>query len=124
VPKSREFYRSVCAVGGQSGKFAASRLRGHQRPQFMRLSCALIIQGTGRNTMYRRSILGISAMTMLGLALASSSAVSQQKSLKEQIVGTWTYASADTVRPDGSRVPTWGPNPAGLWMFGSDGRYM
>jgi Lipocalin-like domain len=74
--------------------------------------------------MNRRSILGISVMTAMGLALVPSSAVSQQKSLKEQIVGSWTYASADTVRPDGSRVPTWGPNPAGLWMFGSDGRYI
>ena len=74
--------------------------------------------------MYRRSILSISAMTVLGLALAPSSAISQQKPLKEQIVGSWTYASADTVRPDGIRVPTWGPNPAGLWMFGSDGRYI
>jgi hypothetical protein len=74
--------------------------------------------------MNRRSILSIPAMTVLGLALAPSSAVSQQKSLKEQIVGSWTYASADTVRPDGSRVPTWGSNPAGLWMFGSDGRYI
>ena len=56
--------------------------------------------------MNRRSILSIPAMTVLGLALAPSSAVSQQKSLKEQIVGSWTYASADTVRPDGSRVVT------------------
>jgi Lipocalin-like domain len=74
--------------------------------------------------MNRRSILSISAMTVLGLAFVSSAAIAQQKSLKEQIVGSWTYASADTVRPDGSRVPTWGPNPAGLWMFGSDGRFM
>jgi Lipocalin-like domain len=74
--------------------------------------------------MNRRSILNISTMTALGLALVPSAAISQQKSLKEQIVGSWAYASADTVRPDGSRVPTWGPNPAGLWMFGSDGRFM
>jgi hypothetical protein len=74
--------------------------------------------------MNRRSILSISAMTVLGLAFVSSAAIAQQKSLKEQIVGSWTYASADTVRRDGSRVPTWGPNPAGLWMFGSDGRFM
>src|SRR5260370_30048919 len=88
------------------------------------LSCAVIVTRRGRNAMYRRSILIISAITVLGFALAPSSAVSQQKSLKEQIVGSWTYASADTVRTDGSRVPTWGPNPAGLWMFGSDGRYI
>jgi len=31
--------------------------------------------------------------------LAASSTVAQQKSLKEQIVGSWTYASADNVPP-------------------------
>ena len=45
--------------------------------------------------MYRRSIISISAMTMLGLAFVSSTAVAQQKSLKEQLVGTWTLVSSD-----------------------------
>ena len=74
--------------------------------------------------MYKRSIFTLSAIAVLVLAFGPGSTVAQQKSLKEQLVGSWTYASADTVRPDGSRVPTWGSNPAGLWMFGSDGRYM
>jgi len=56
--------------------------------------------------MYRRHILSLSVIAALGLALSSSIALSQQKSLKEQLVGSWTYASADTVRPDGSRVVT------------------
>jgi hypothetical protein len=71
-----------------------------------------------------RGVLGLSAITALGLALLPGNAVSQQKSLKEQIVGSWTYVSADTVAPDGSRVPTFGPNPSGLTIFGSDGRYV
>ena len=45
------------------------------------------------------------AMLFLGVALPSSNAVGQEKTLKEQVVGTWTYVSVDTVNPDGSRVP-------------------
>jgi hypothetical protein len=71
-----------------------------------------------------RGVLSLSAITALGLALLPGDAVSQQKSLKEQIVGSWTYVSADTVAPDGSRVPTFGPNPSGLTIFGSDGHYV
>jgi hypothetical protein len=37
--------------------------------------------------MNRRDIFGLSAIAALGLALLPGSAVSQQKSLKEQIVG-------------------------------------
>lgn len=51
-------------------------------------------------------------------------ALGQQKTLTGQIVGTWTYVSVDTVRPDGSRVPNFGPNPQGLASFDSNGRYI
>src|SRR5262249_44079772 len=51
-------------------------------------------------------------------------AVSQEKPLKEQIVGSWTYDASETVRPDGSRVKTWGDNQSGLVIFGADGRYV
>ncbi len=64
------------------------------------------------------------ALLSLGITLPAGDVFAQQKSLKEQIVGSWTYASADTVRPDGSKVPTFGPNPSGLVIFGSDGRYV
>lgn len=64
------------------------------------------------------------AVVFLGVALPSSDAVGKQKTLKELIVGTWTYVSVDTVRPDGSRVPMYGLNPRGLASFDSNGRYM
>jgi hypothetical protein len=51
-------------------------------------------------------------------------AVGRQETLKEQLVGAWTYVSVDTVRPDGSRVPMFGPNPNGLARFDSNGRYI
>jgi hypothetical protein len=74
--------------------------------------------------MNRPVIVTYSAAVVFGLAMFSNVAISQQRSLKEQIVGSWTYVSADTVRPDGTRVPTYGPNPPGLVIFGSDGHYV
>jgi hypothetical protein len=73
--------------------------------------------------MNRRSILSISTMTALGLCSLPGSTVAQQKSLKEQIVGTWMIVSSDTVQPNGTRTPTFGPNPKGIAIFDAGGRY-
>jgi Lipocalin-like domain len=73
--------------------------------------------------MNRRSILSVSAITVLGLAMMPVSAVSQQKSLKEQIVGTWTFVSVIETKPDGSKFDRWGPNAKGILMFDGNGRY-
>ena len=64
------------------------------------------------------------ALLALGFALRSGDAVAQEKTLQEQVVGTWTYVSVDIVRPDGTRVPLFGPNPQGLAVFDRDGRYI
>lgn len=64
------------------------------------------------------------ALLFLAIALPSGDAVGQQKTLKEQIVGTWTYVSVDTVGTDGSRVPIYGPNPQGVASFDSNGHYI
>jgi Lipocalin-like domain len=71
--------------------------------------------------MNRRSILTISTMTVLGLALVPSGTVAQQKSLKDQLVGTWTFVSATTKRSDGSSQ--WGSNPKGLAIYTANGRF-
>jgi hypothetical protein len=73
--------------------------------------------------MNRRGILRISAMTVLGMAVLPGNAVSQQQSLKDQLVGSWSFASAVNTRPDGSKIETFGPNPAGLLIFDGNGRY-
>lgn len=74
--------------------------------------------------MNRFGILSLCAVTSLGLALLSGAALGQQKSIKKQIVGSWTYVSAESIAPDGKRTPTFGPNPAGQVIFGSDGRFV
>lgn len=61
----------------------------------------------------------------IGLALLGpmGSAFAQVKLKKEDLVGTWSYVSVVAMRPDGTSVQTWGPNPVGLVIFTSNGRY-
>jgi len=44
--------------------------------------------------------------TTVGLVLLAGQAVAQEKSLEEQLVGTWLIATADNIRADGSRLWT------------------
>src|SRR5215468_3953780 len=73
-----------------------------------------------RRIMNRRSILNLSAITALGLVVSLNSATAQQKSLKEQLVGTWTFVSSTGKLADGS--PVWGTNPRGILSFDANGR--
>jgi hypothetical protein len=63
----------------------------------------------------------ITLLLYLGAALFASDAVAH--SPKEQIVGAWTLVSADSVRPDGSRVQVFGSNPKGVMIFSRDGHF-
>ncbi|MGB7701015.1 MAG: lipocalin-like domain-containing protein [Pseudolabrys sp.] len=70
-----------------------------------------------------RYMIGLSALTALGFALLPSSAISQQKSLKEQLIGTWTLVSATQRTKEGVKSDRWGPNPRGRAIFEANGRY-
>src|SRR5215467_1752528 len=72
--------------------------------------------------MDRRYIINLSALTALGFALLPSNAISQQKSLKEQLIGTWTLVSATQVTKEGVKSDRWGPNPRGA-ILEANGRY-
>jgi hypothetical protein len=74
--------------------------------------------------MKRRHILSLSVATALGLTLLPGSALAQQKSLKEQLVGTWTVVSWDQVTKDGSKLQRFGANPKGVHVFDANGRYV
>jgi hypothetical protein len=75
------------------------------------------------NTMNLRHILSLSAIAALGLALLPGSAVSQQKSLKDQLVGTWTVASWEQDVPNGPKFQRFGANPKGYTIFDANGRF-
>jgi hypothetical protein len=74
--------------------------------------------------MIRRNLLSILALMALGLALLPGNAIAQQKSLKDQLVGTWTYVSSVDVRKDGTKVDRWGPNAKGMFVFDAVGHYV
>jgi hypothetical protein len=61
--------------------------------------------------MNRRSIL--SAIAAVGLVMSLNSAMAQTKSLKDQLVGSWTLVSAEP----------YGTNPKGSYMFDANGRF-
>jgi hypothetical protein len=73
--------------------------------------------------MNRCHIVSLSAITALGFILLPTGAVAQQKSLKEQLAGSWTIVSNDNTGPDGTKRQLFGPNPKGLLMLAPDGQY-
>src|SRR6516164_8090546 len=60
---------------------------------------------------------------MLGLTALPNSAISQQWSIKDQLVGTWTLASWEHALPNGSKVQSYGTNPKGIVVFDAKGRF-
>jgi len=74
--------------------------------------------------MNRRNLLTVCVMTILGLTLLPDNVAGQQRTLKEQIVGTWTVVSTVNAQKDGSKVDQFGANPKGSITFDSNGRYM
>ena len=75
--------------------------------------------------MNRRTALAMTttALLCLTVSLSAGDSLAQQKSLKEQLVGTWTLVSSDQVRPDGSKVRQFGAHPKGINVFDANGRF-
>jgi hypothetical protein len=74
--------------------------------------------------MNRRITLAMMTTSLcLAVGLSASDSLAQQKSLKEQLVGTWTLVSSDQVRPDGSKLSQFGANPKGINVFDANGRF-
>ena len=73
--------------------------------------------------MKRLSTLALTTMSLLllGVVLLAGDAIAQQKSLKEQLVGTWIYVSSTAKRDDGSNVPR--PSLQGAVTYNADGRF-
>jgi hypothetical protein len=69
-----------------------------------------------------RSLLSISVAATLGLSLLSSGAPSEQTSIKDQLVGTWSFVSWDGKDRSGAkRTPTEGADPKGALILDSNG---
>jgi Lipocalin-like domain len=78
-----------------------------------------------KSTMNQRATLSMTttALVCLAVGLSASDSIAQQKSLKQQLVGTWTLVSSDQVRPDGSKLKQFGDNPKGINVFDANGRF-
>lgn len=59
----------------------------------------------------------------IGIVFAAGSAVAQPKTLKEQIIGSWSLISFELTYPDGHKDQAFGPNPKGINTFDSNGRF-
>jgi len=69
-------------------------------------------------------MLGLGVVSAFGLSLLPGNANAQQKSLKEQLIGTWTIGPCDWVNPDGTKRPlVIGSNPVGQYIFTGNGRF-
>ena len=76
----------------------------HQRRQFLHLAAG--------------------AAVLPAIALLPANAIAQQRSLKEQLVGTWALVVCEVVAPDGAKTPlVVGRNPAGQYIFTPDDHF-
>jgi hypothetical protein len=77
--------------------------------------------------MHRHIIFKLGAIAVMGLAMGLAwlpgSAISQQKSLKDQLIGSWSIVSNDNIAADGTKRQIFGPNPKGIFVLSADGRY-
>ena len=64
------------------------------------------------------------ATAALVMSLFAGNTVAQQKSVKEQLLGAWSLVSIEFVRPDGSRLSTFGADPKGIAFFDGGGHYV
>jgi len=63
------------------------------------------------------------AMAAFLFAATSQSALAQDTASDAGLIGTWTLVRVDNLMPDGSRVHLYGPNPQGMLVFDTHGRY-
>jgi len=73
--------------------------------------------------MNRRNLTALFAITA-GLGVLSAPVLAQQKSLKDQLTGTWTIVSNNNTAADGSKRQPFGPNPRGYMVLSPEGRYV
>ena len=73
--------------------------------------------------MNRRSVITLSAIMALGLAMLPSSIVAQQGTLRQQLVGSWTLVTEEMTAQNGTKEQPYGPNPRGILILDAGGRY-
>jgi hypothetical protein len=59
----------------------------------------------------------------LALVVTVAPAAAQQKSLHDQLVGTWNFVVAEVVTPDGQKSFPFGDTPRGILIFTAGGQF-
>jgi len=70
----------------------------------------------------RTAVLAVFAFTATAVAFQQP-ALGQQKTIKEQIVGTWTVTSFERTYSDGRKDQDFGPTPKGVQTFDANGHF-
>jgi Lipocalin-like domain len=78
----------------------------------------------GGTSVKELSELALTFLVSVALAVGVTSSAFAQKSLKDQVVGTWTPGSVENVNKDGIRRQEFGPNPKGIYVFEPTGYYV
>ena len=65
--------------------------------------------------MNTRSIFSLTTIAF-GFVLLSSDAIGQQRTLKEQLIGTWALIANENVAPDGTKRQPLSANPEGRFL--------
>jgi len=71
--------------------------------------------------MHRRRALVVCLIALVTVAALSGRSVAETPSLRDQLIGTWTYVSSTGKREDGSNVPR--PNLRGAVTYTADGHF-
>ncbi len=71
-----------------------------------------------------RVIFATCTIATFAFSVITFDALSQQQSLKEELVGTWTLLSWEQKKGDGTKVERYGTSPKGIAFFDAAGRYI
>jgi Lipocalin-like domain len=74
--------------------------------------------------MSKGHFLSLSVVAVLGLSTLSGSAIAQHKTLKEQLIGTWTPVSWQQDVTGGQKLQRFGADPKGITVFERNGRFI
>jgi Lipocalin-like domain len=67
--------------------------------------------------------LGLAVMAAAGLAALQGNAGAEQKTLRQQLVGTWSFVRTEATQQDGTKLLPFGPSPRGVNIFTEDGHF-
>ena len=74
--------------------------------------------------MNHRNATALFAITALGLGILCGPTLAQEKTLRQQLIGTWTFVVTEATQPDGKKLLPFGPNPKGVNIFTEDGHFV